>query len=338
MISNKNLKNKIFLITGGTGSFGHAMVPRLLKGRCKEIRIFSRDEKKQNDMRIFYKNSSIKFYLGDVRDESTLTDAFKNVDYVFHAAALKQVPSCEFFPNEAVKTNILGTENVLNTSIKLGIRKIVCLSTDKAVYPINSMGVSKAMMEKIALSKSRNLKLEKTKICITRYGNVLASRGSVVPLFVSQIKSNSKVTVTDFEMTRFLMKMDEALDLVFFAFFHGENGDIFVKKSPSASIKILLKAVSEILNCKPEINRIGFRHGEKQHETLVSKEEMLRAIEYKNYYKIKIDNRDLNYENFFSKGKNFQISKIYQEFNSSNTILLNVKQTKELILPIVKNL
>ena len=335
MIKHKTLKDKIFLITGGTGSFGHAIVPILLKKKCKEIRILSRDEKKQNDMRTFYKNQSIKFYLGDVRDESTLISAFKNVDYVFHAAALKQVPSCEFFPYEAVKTNIVGTQNVINTSINMGIRKVVCLSTDKAVYPINSMGVSKAMMEKIAIAKSRDIGFKKTKICITRYGNVLASRGSVIPLFFSQIKSGSKVTVTDFEMTRFLMKMEEALDLVFYAFFYGENGDIFVKKTPSASIKTLLEAISSILNSKPKINRIGFRHGEKQHETLVSKEEMLRAIDYKNYYKIPIDNRDLNYESFFTKGKNF---KICQEYNSLNTNIINVSQTIKLILPVIKKL
>ena len=327
----KLFNKKIILITGGTGSFGTAMTKELLNTRVSEIRIFSRDEKKQDDMRKRFSDQRLKFYLGDIRDEKSLENVVKNVDYIFHAAALKQVPSCEFYPMEAVKTNILGVENLLNCAIRFNVKKIICLSTDKAVYPINAMGVSKSMMEKVIIAKSRNLK--QTQICITRYGNVIYSRGSVIPLFVKQIRENKDVTVTDKNMTRFMMTMKDAIKLVFFAFKEGKNGEIFVKKSPAATIDTILNAVSRITSKKVKIKIIGSRHGEKHHETLITKEELNKSIEYRDYYKINFDNRDLNYEKFFSKGKK---NKIKVDYTSENTRRLSVSDTQKLLSPIIK--
>ena len=292
----------------GTGSFGEAMTKELLKTAISEIRIFSRDEKKQDDMRKYFKNNKIKFYIGDIRDYKSVQNSVKNVDYIFHAAALKQVPSCEFYPMEAVKTNIIGVENLLDCAIKENVKKIICLSTDKAVYPINAMGVSKSMMEKVIVAKSRNS--NKTQICVTRYGNVIFSRGSVIPLFLKQMKNNKSVTVTDKNMTRFMMTMKDAIDLVFFAFLKGKNGEILVKKSPAATIDTILNALSKIVKIKPTIKVIGSRHGEKFHETLLTKEELNEAIEFKNYFKISSDNRDLNYEKFFQKVEKEEIKMI----------------------------
>ncbi len=328
---NNFFYNKTILITGGTGSFGNAMTEKLIKMKTKEIRIFSRDEKKQDDMRKKFNSQRLKFYIGDIRDEKSVKNVVKNVDYVFHAAALKQVPSCEFYPMEAVKTNILGVENLLNCAIEEQVKKIICLSTDKAVYPINAMGVSKSMMEKVIVAKSRNSK--KTEICVTRYGNVIYSRGSVIPLFVKQIKENNYLTVTDKKMTRFMMTMSDAINLVFFAFKNGKNGEILVKKSPGATIGTLIDALSKIISKKPKIKIIGSRHGEKYHETLMTKEELNNSTEYKDYFRIRSDNRDLNYEKFFSKGIKKQ-NKI--DYTSENTKRLSLIDTQKLLIPIIK--
>lgn len=316
----KNIKNNSFLITGGTGSFGKTMVNSLLKIGVKEIKIFSRDEKKQDDMRKAYNNDKLQFFIGDVRDYSSIENAVKNVDYVFHAAALKQVPSCEFFPLEAVKTNIMGTNNLLDACIDNKVKKVICLSTDKAVQPINAMGLSKSLMEKVAISKSRSLKKKQTQICITRYGNVMYSRGSVIPLFVDQINKNKTLTVTNIEMTRFMMTLDDAINLVFFAFENGQNGDLFIKKSPAASILTIIKSLGILYKKKLNFKIIGSRHGEKIHETLVSKEEMISAKNYKNFFKVSLDDRNLNYEKYFSKGR---INNKVQDYASNNTKQLN---------------
>ena len=328
-------KNKIILITGGTGSFGHAMTVNLLNMKPKEIRIFSRDEKKQDDMRKNFNNQKLKFYVGDIRDYSSVKNVVNNVDYIFHAAALKQVPSCEFYPMEAVKTNILGVENLLNAAEDAHVKKIICLSTDKAVYPINAMGVSKSMMEKVIIAKSRTLKNKKTKVCITRYGNVIYSRGSVIPLFVKQVFEKKSITVTDMSMTRFMMSMNDAIDLVLFAFNNGNNGEIFIKKSPAATIKTIILALKKILSKKITKKIIGTRHGEKYHETLMTKEEMAKSKNYKNFYKIASDNRDLNYEKFFSKGK--KIKKTITDYTSANTKILTIEETIKILKPIIKN-
>ncbi|MDA7819974.1 polysaccharide biosynthesis protein [Flavobacteriaceae bacterium] len=322
-------KNKILLITGGTGSFGNAVLDRFLDSDIKEIRIFSRDEKKQHDMRVHYNNSKIKFYIGDVRNENSLRDAMIGVDYVFHAAALKQVPSCEFYPMEAVQTNILGTENVLNAAISNDVDKVVCLSTDKAVYPINAMGVSKAMMEKVFVAKSRNSK--STIIIGTRYGNVMGSRGSVIPHFIEQIKSEKSITVTDPNMTRFMMTLDHAVELVLYAFNNGKSGDIFVQKSPATTIGELAKCLKKIYNSDVEIKNIGIRHAEKMHETLLSKEEFVVAEDLGEYFRVAADNRDLNYDKYFSKGS----EKVeLEEYNSNNTHRLSEVELKELLAQI----
>jgi len=318
--------NKVLLITGGTGSFGNAVLDRFLDSSIKEIRIFSRDEKKQHDMRVNYNNSKIKFYIGDVRNENSIKDAMIGVDYVFHAAALKQVPSCEFYPLEAVQTNILGTENVLNAAISNNVSKVICLSTDKAVYPINAMGVSKAMMEKVFVAKSRNSK--NTIIAGTRYGNVMASRGSVIPNFVDQIKKGKPITVTDPDMTRFMMTLDDAVKLVLYAFENGKSGDIFVQKSPASTIGELSSTLKEIYNSEVKIKNIGIRHAEKMHETLLSKEEFLLAEDLGDYYKVKADNRDLNYNKYFEEGRR---KKINEEYNSFNTKRLSKKELIDLL-------
>jgi UDP-glucose 4-epimerase len=312
------LENKILLITGGTGSFGNAVMNRFLNSDIKEIRIFSRDEKKQHDMRVEIQHPKVKFYIGDVRDAASVGPAVKGVDYIFHAAALKQVPSCEFYPIEAVKTNILGTENVLSAAIEHKVSKVICLSTDKAVYPINAMGISKAMMEKVMVSKSRQS--NETIIMGTRYGNVMASRGSVIPLFHEQIINNLPVTITDPEMTRFMMTLEDAVDLVLFAFSNGSPGDIFVQKSPASTIGQLASVMVNLYKSNSEIKKIGTRHAEKQHETLLSKEEMMNAVDIGNYFKIAADNRDLNYNKYFSEGQG-SLSNI-DEYNSSNTYRL----------------
>ena len=323
-------KDKVLLITGGTGSFGNAVLKRFLNTDIGEIRIFSRDEKKQDDMRRFYKNDKIKFYIGDVRDLASVKNAMYGVDYVFHAAALKQVPTCEFFPLEAVKTNVLGTDNVLTAAIECGVKKVICLSTDKAVYPINAMGISKAMMEKVLIAKSRTVSPDKTLICGTRYGNVMASRGSVIPLFVQQIKSGQPITVTNPNMTRFLMSLDEAVELVLFAFQHARSGDIFVQKAPACTIGDLAQALKEIFDADNEIKIIGTRHGEKLYETLLSKEEFLVAEDLGRYYRVPADNRDLNYDKYFVQGD--ERLSVGQEYNSNNTERLNVEQIKEKLL------
>jgi len=320
-------KNKTLLITGGTGSFGNAVLNRFLKSDIRQIKIFSRDEKKQDDMRRLYKSKKIKFFVGDVRDPLSIDGAMANTDYVFHAAALKQVPSCEFFPVEAVKTNIIGTENVLNSAIKNKIKKIICLSTDKAVYPINAMGISKAMMEKVFVAKSRNS--GKTKIIGTRYGNVMGSRGSVIPLFIEQIKAGKTITITDPKMTRFMMTLDEAVELVLYAFKNGNQGDLFVQKSPAATVSVLAKALVELYKSKSRVKEIGIRHGEKMYETLVTKEEMIKAEDQEKYFKITPDGRDLNYDQYFSKGT---VKSSKDEYNSNNTNLLNVKEMKNLLM------
>jgi UDP-glucose 4-epimerase len=321
---------KTLLITGGKGSFGNAVMKRFLSTSIKEIRIFSRDEKKQEDMRRFYKNPKIKFYIGDVRQEGGLEDAMVGVDYVFHAAALKQVPSCEFFPIEAVRTNILGTENVLNAAIRAGVKKVICLSTDKAVYPINAMGISKAMMEKVFIAKARTIDPAKTLICGTRYGNVMASRGSVIPLFIDQIKSNLPLTVTDPNMTRFLMSLEEAVELVLHSFVHGKQGDIMVQKAPASTVEDLAKALNELFSGKSKIQVIGTRHGEKLYETLLTKEEFAVSEDMGNYYRIPADNRDLNYDVYVSSGSS-KLSAI-TEYNSHNTKRLNVNEIKTKLL------
>jgi len=322
-------KNKTLLITGGTGSFGNAVLDRFLDSDISEIRIFSRDEKKQHDMRIAYNNSKIKFHIGDVRNENSIRDAMIGVDYVFHAAALKQVPSCEFHPIEAVQTNVLGTENVLNAAISNNVEKVVCLSTDKAVYPINAMGVSKAMMEKVFVAKSRNSK--NTIITGTRYGNVMASRGSVIPHFIDQIKSGKPITVTDPNMTRFMMTLDHAVELVLYAFNNGKSGDIFVQKSPASTIGELAKSLKDIFKSEVEIKTIGIRHAEKMHETLLSKEEFMVAEDLGEYYRVAADNRDLNYDKYFSKGS--EIVKL-EEYNSYNTYRLSEIELKDLLAQI----
>lgn len=323
-------KDKTLLITGGTGSFGNAVLRRFLDTDIKEIRIFSRDEKKQHDMRNFYKNDKIKFHIGDVRDISSIKNAMHDVDFVFHAAALKQVPSCEFFPLEAVKTNILGTDNVLTAAIECGVEKVICLSTDKAVYPINAMGISKAMMEKVFVAKSRTVSPDKTLICGTRYGNVMASRGSVIPLFVEQVKSGQPLTVTNPDMTRFLMSLDEAVELVVFAFQNANAGDILVQKAPSCTIGTLAQAIKELFNADNEIKIIGTRHGEKLYETLLTKEEYLVAEDLGNFYRVPADQRDLNYDKYFVNGDE-QLS-TEQDYNSHNTEILNIDQVKEKLL------
>ena len=325
-------EDKTLLITGGTGSFGNAVLKKFLDTDIKEIRIFSRDEKKQDDMRRIYKNDKIKYYLGDVRDINSVRNAMHGVDLIFHAAALKQVPSCEFFPLEAVKTNVIGTDNVLTAAIEYGVKKVICLSTDKAAYPINAMGISKAMMEKVFIAKSRTVSPEKTIICGTRYGNVMASRGSVIPLFVEQIKNGRPLTVTNPKMTRFLMSMDEAIELVIYAFQHAQAGDIMVKKAPSSTIGDLALAIKEVFNADNEIKIIGTRHGEKQHETLLTKEEYLVAEDMGGFFRVPADKRDLNYDKYFIEGR--MELEAQQEYNSSNTTILNVEQIKEKLLQI----
>lgn len=322
--------NKTLLITGGTGSFGNAVLHRFLKTNIEEIRIFSRDEKKQDDMRKYFQSDKLKFYIGDVRDLQSVSNAMRGVDYVYHAAALKQVPSCEFYPLEAVKTNVLGTENVLESAINHNVERVVCLSTDKAVYPINAMGISKAMMEKVIVAKSRNLENTKTTICGTRYGNVMASRGSVIPLFIRQVVNGVPITITDPNMTRFMMTLDDAVDLVLHAFKNGSNGDIFVQKAPAATIGVLVKSILDIMG-KPEhpVNIIGTRHGEKQYEALCSREEMFVAQDQGNYYRVPADNRDLNYSKYFEEGQKDLSSVV--DYNSHNTERLDVEGMKQLL-------
>ena len=329
-------KNKTLMITGGTGSFGNAVLNRFLKTDIGEIRIFSRDEKKQDDMRHEFQSKmpdvaeKIKFYIGDVRDIASVKNAMHGVDYIFHAAALKQVPSCEFFPIEAVKTNVLGTENVLTAAIEAGVKNIVCLSTDKAAYPVNAMGTSKAMMEKVIVAKSRTVDPKKTKICCTRYGNVMCSRGSVIPLWIEQIRQGNPITITDPTMTRFIMSLEEAVDLVLFAFEHGENGDILVQKAPACTIGTQAEAVCELFGGdKNNIKVIGIRHGEKMYETLLTNEECANAIDLGNFYRVPSDKRGLNYDKYFNSGDLERNT--LTEFNSSNTELLSVAQTKEKI-------
>lgn len=327
--------NETLLITGGTGSFGNAVLQRFLLGnRFSEIRILSRDEKKQDDMRRRLNNPKIKFYLGDVRDYNSIINAFRGVDYVFHAAALKQVPSCEFFPMEAFKTNVVGTQNVIQAAAFHNVKKVICLSTDKAAYPINAMGISKAMMEKVAIAESRNL--PNTVVCLTRYGNVMASRGSVIPLFIEQIKNGSDITITDPSMTRFLMSLDDAVDLVLFAFDHGNSGDLFVNKAPSSTVNDLAIALQNIANKQCNIKIIGTRHGEKVYETLCTREEMLKSEDMGDFYRIPADNRDLNYALFFSEGDS-KISEI-NDYNSHNTTLLTISEIEVLLkkLPYIK--
>ena len=329
------IQNKTLLITGGTGSFGTAVLNRFLEtDHFKEIRIFSRDEKKQDDMRNQYKNSKLKFYIGDVRNYNSIERAMHNVDYVFHAAALKQVPSCEFFPMEAVQTNVIGTQNVIDAAVRHNVKKVICLSTDKAAYPINAMGISKAMMEKVAVAASRNL--DNTTVCLTRYGNVMASRGSVIPLFLKQIKEGQPITITDPSMTRFLMSLEEAVELVLFAFEHGNPGDLFVNKAPAGTIGDLAQALKEMCQATNEIKVIGTRHGEKLYETLCTREEMLKAEDMGEFYRIPADNRDLNYAQYFSEG-NADVSKI-EDYHSHNTEQKDVEGMKQLLLklPIIR--
>lgn len=329
-------EGKTLLITGGTGSFGNAVLSRFLTADIREIRIFSRDEKKQDDMRHEYQakypeySNKIKFYIGDVRDIHSVKNAMHSVDYIFHAAALKQVPSCEFFPVEAVKTNVLGTENVLTAAIEEGVKTIICLSTDKAAYPVNAMGTSKAMMEKVIVAKSRTVEPEHTKICCTRYGNVLCSRGSVIPLWIEQIKAGNPITITEPQMTRFVMSLEEAVELVLFAFEHGNSGDIFVQKAPACTIEVLAQAVVEIFHLGHEIRSIGIRHGEKMYETLLTNEECANAIDMGNFYRVSCDKRDLNYDKYFIHGDVKRNT--LMEFNSNNTQLLSVEQVKDKLL------
>lgn len=322
--------NKVLLITGGTGSFGNAVLNRFLESDIGEIRIFSRDEKKQDDMRHFYHSKKIKYYIGDVRNPASLKEAFNGVNYIFHSAALKQVPSCEFFPIEAVKTNIIGTDNVLTAAIEAGVKKVICLSTDKAAYPINAMGTSKAMMEKVMVAKARMMPEEKIQICGTRYGNVACSRGSVIPLFVEQMKAGEPLTVTDPEMTRFIMTLEEAVELVIFAFVQGQSGDILVQKAPACTLRTLAQALCEVFSYKEGMKIIGTRHGEKMYETLLTKEESVFSKDMGDYYRILPDNRDLNYDVYFTKGdKNKRRAK---EFNSKNARQLGVEEMKEKLL------
>ena len=322
-------KDKVLLISGGTGSFGGAVLKRFLTTDIKEIRIFSRDELKQDDMRKFYKNDKLKFYIGDVRDKNSIDDAMRGVDYVFHAAALKQVPSCEFYPMQAVKTNVIGTENLLNSAIAAGVKKVIALSTDKAVYPINAMGISKAMMERVIVAKGRNVK--DTMIACTRYGNVMASRGSVIPLFIDQVRNGKPITITDPNMTRFMMSLDDAVDLVLFAFENGQSGDIFVQKAPAATVELLAHTMKNILGVPDhEVKTIGTRHGEKLYETLLTKEEMVKAIDMERYYRIPADTRDLNYNQFFEEGE--EVVTEASEYHSHNTHRLNEDELTELLL------
>ncbi|MDF2534522.1 MAG: UDP-glucose 4-epimerase [Bacillales bacterium] len=323
-------KGKTLLITGGTGSFGNAVLNRFLGTDIGEIRLFSRDELKQDNMRHKYNNNKIKFYIGDVRDLASIKNAMHGVDYVFHAAALKQVPSCEFFPIEAVKTNVLGTENVLTAAIESGVKKVICLSTDKAAYPVNAMGTSKAMMEKVFVAKSRTVSQDKTLICGTRYGNVMASRGSVIPLFIEQVKAGKPLTITDLEMTRFIMSLEEAVELVLFAFKNAETGDIMVQKAPACTIAVLAQAVKELFHANNEVKVIGIRHGEKMYETLLTNEECTNAIDMGDFYRVPADKRELNYDKFFTEG-NSERNEL-SEFNSNNTQLLNVEEVKEKLL------
>ena len=329
-------KDKTLLITGGTGSFGNAVLNRFLDTDIKEIRIFSRDEKKQDDMRHEFQakmpeaSNKIKFFIGDVRDLASVKNAMHGVDYIFHAAALKQVPSCEFFPIEAVKTNVLGTENVLTAAIEEGVKSVICLSTDKAAYPVNAMGTSKEMMEKVIVAKSRTVDPEKTKICCTRYGNVMCSRGSVIPLWIEQIKAGNPITITEPSMTRFIMSLEEAVDLVLFAFENGTSGDILVQKAPACTIEVLAKAVTELFAPGHEIKVIGIRHGEKMYETLLTNEECANAIDMGEFYRVPCDKRDLNYDKYFKEGDVERNT--LTEFNSSNTELLDVEQVKEKLL------
>lgn len=334
----KLFENKILMITGGTGSFGNAVLDRFLKTDIKEIRIFSRDELKQDNMRHEYQarypevSDKLKFYIGDVRDIQSIKNAMHGVDYIFHAAALKQVPSCEFFPIEAVKTNVFGTENVLTAAIECGVKKVVCLSTDKAAYPVNAMGTSKAMMEKVIVAKSRTVDPNKTSIMCTRYGNVLASRGSVVPLFINQIKENKVLTVTDPDMTRFVMTLEEAVDLVLFAFENGTSGDIFVQKAPACTIGVLTESVKQLFNADNEVKVIGIRHGEKMYETLLTNEECANAIDMGNFYRVPADKRDLNYDKYFITGDKERNT--LTEFNSNNTKLMTIEQVKNKLLEV----
>jgi UDP-N-acetylglucosamine 4,6-dehydratase/5-epimerase len=322
--------DKTLLITGGTGSFGNAVLKRYLNSDIKEIRIFSRDEKKQDDMRQTYKNSKIKYYIGDVRNKRSVDNAMIGVDFVFHAAALKQVPSCEFFPIEAVHTNVLGCENVLDSAIEHEVKRIIVLSTDKAVYPINAMGLTKALSEKLMIAKSRNLGQKGTVLCGTRYGNVMASRGSVIPLFYEQIMNGNPLSLTDPHMTRFMMTLEDAVGLVVYAFEHGNNGDIFVQKAPASTIGTLAQAMKEILNAKNTIKIIGTRHGEKLYETLVNREEMAKAEDLGDYFRIPVDDRDLNYGKFFTEGES-RVAEM-EDYNSHNTTQLDIERTKELLL------
>ena len=331
-------KNKILLITGGTGSFGNAVLKRFLDTDIKEIRIFSRDEKKQDDMRHALQNPKVKFYIGDVRNKRSVDNAMRGVDYIFHAAALKQVPSCEFFPMEAVNTNVIGTQNVLDSAEQYGVKRVIVLSTDKAAYPINAMGISKAMMEKVAVAKARSLGDDAaTVICCTRYGNVMASRGSVIPLWIDQMKAGKDITITDPNMTRFMMTLEDAVDLVLYAFENGKNGDLFVQKAPAATLNVLAQALTEIFQLGAEIKTIGTRHGEKLYETLVTREEMAKAIDMGEYYRIPADNRDLNYDKYFVQGQE-EIASI-DDYHSHNTAQLDVEGMKQLLfkLDIVSN-
>lgn len=323
-------KDKVLLITGGTGSFGNAVMDRFLETDIKEIRVFSRDEKKQDDMRKKYNHPKLKFYIGDVRDSRSVETAMRNVDFVFHAAALKQVPSCEFFPIEVVKTNILGTENVLQNAIRHNVKKVICLSTDKAAYPINAMGISKSMMEKIFVAKSRNVDSEQTLICGTRYGNVMASRGSVIPLFIEKIKAGEPLTITDPNMTRFLMTLEEAVELVIYAFEHAQNGDIMVQKAPSSTVGDLATALLQLFEAYNDLKIIGTRHGEKKSETLLTREEYAQCEDLGNYFRVPADSRDLNYSNYFEDGSK-SITASY-EYNSDNTTILTVEEIKEKLL------
>lgn len=323
-------KGKTLLITGGTGSFGNAVLKRFLNTDIKEIRIFSRDEKKQDDMRKKYNNDKIKFFIGDVRNVQSIKNAMYDVDYVFHAAALKQVPSCEFFPMEAVNTNVIGTDNVLTAAIEAKVKKVICLSTDKAAYPVNAMGTSKAMMEKVFMAKARTVSPERTLICGTRYGNVMCSRGSVIPLFIDQIKNGQSITVTEPSMTRYIMSLEEAVELVVFAFENAKAGDIMVQKSPSCTIEVLAQAVKEIFDANNEVKIIGIRHGEKMYETLLTKEEAANAIDMGDFYRVPIDKRDLNYDKYFNVG-NKELG-LVDEYNSNNTKVLTVDEVKEKLL------
>jgi UDP-glucose 4-epimerase len=322
--------DSVLMITGGTGSFGQTVLNRFLDTEVREIRVFSRDEKKQEDLRIALNNEKLRFYIGDVRDPDSLRAAMKGVDYVFHAAALKQVPSCEFYPMEAVKTNVFGTENVLKTATECGVQRVVLLSTDKAVYPINAMGISKAMAEKVMVASARAQRSGETVFCATRYGNVMASRGSVIPLFVSQIRSGKSITVTDPNMTRFLMSLENSVDLVLYAFQHGQQGDIFVQKAPASTVADLAEALKELFDRDTTIKIIGTRHGEKLYESLISREEMAHAQDLENYYRIPADNRDLNYAKYFSEGD--QDISLLDDYTSHNTHRLNVEQVKQLLL------